>query len=41
MENTLIHAIEGDITQIPTDAIVTAINSGGLWFVELMEQFKE
>jgi O-acetyl-ADP-ribose deacetylase (regulator of RNase III) len=27
-----IYATIGDITQIPTPAIMTAINSGGLWF---------
>jgi O-acetyl-ADP-ribose deacetylase (regulator of RNase III) len=27
-----IYVIEGDITQIQTPAIMTAINSGGLWF---------
>ncbi len=30
--NTELYVINGDITQIPTDAIMTAINSGGLWF---------
>lgn len=30
--NTTFSAIEGDITQIDTDAIMTAINSGGMWF---------
>ena len=24
--------VEGDITQIPADALMTAINSGGMWF---------
>ena len=27
-----IQIVDGDITQIPTDAIMTAINSGGMWF---------
>jgi len=27
-----IYTTEGDITQIPADALMTAINSGGLWF---------
>ena len=27
-----LNVIKGNITQIPTDAIMTAINSGGLWF---------
>ena len=29
---TELYVVLGDITQIPTDAIMTAINSGGLWF---------
>jgi len=29
---TKLYVVEGDITQIPTDAIMTAINSGGMWF---------
>ncbi|MEK6845723.1 MAG: hypothetical protein AABY26_03105 [Nanoarchaeota archaeon] len=29
---TELYVIEGDITQTPTDAIMTAINSGGMWF---------
>ena len=32
MSQTKIYTIEGDITQIPADAIITAINSQGLWF---------
>jgi len=32
MKNLEIHVVKGDITQIPTNAIMTAINSGGLWF---------
>ncbi len=32
MEKPKIYAVEGDITQIPADALMTAINSGGLWF---------
>jgi O-acetyl-ADP-ribose deacetylase (regulator of RNase III) len=32
MGNTGLYVVGGDITQIPTDAIMTAINSGGLWF---------
>ena len=27
-----IQVIDGDITQTPADAIMTAINSGGMWF---------
>lgn len=27
-----ISVIEGDITKIPVDALMTAINSGGMWF---------
>lgn len=30
--NTGLYVVQGDITQIPSDAIMTAINSGGLWF---------
>jgi len=30
--NTEIYVSQGDLTKVPTDAIVTAINSGGLWF---------
>lgn len=30
--STKVYATEGDITQIPADALITAINSGGLWF---------
>jgi len=30
--NTNIAVQDGDITKIPTNAILTAINSGGLWF---------
>ena len=30
--NTNLYVVEGDITQIPTPAIMTAINSDGLWF---------
>ncbi|NCU38168.1 hypothetical protein EOL96_03895 [Candidatus Saccharibacteria bacterium] len=29
---TKINVVDGDITQIKTDALITAINSGGLWF---------
>ena len=29
---TGLYVVQGDITQIPTDAIMTAINSAGLWF---------
>lgn len=32
MKTTKISAVEGDITRIKTDAIVTAINSQGLWY---------
>ena len=32
MRHTKIQTIEGDITQMPADALITAINSGGLWF---------
>ena len=32
MAKPKIYAVEGDITQIPADALMTAINSGGLWF---------
>jgi O-acetyl-ADP-ribose deacetylase (regulator of RNase III) len=30
--NTNLYVVEEDITQIRTDAIMTAINSGGMWF---------
>lgn len=30
--NTELYVVQGDITRIPTDAIMTAINSEGLWF---------
>jgi len=30
--NTGLYVVGGDITQIPTDAIMTAINSEGIWF---------
>jgi len=30
--NTSFYVVEGDITQIPTDALMTAINSGGMWW---------
>ena len=29
---TGLYLVQGDITQIPTDAIMTAINSGGMWY---------
>jgi O-acetyl-ADP-ribose deacetylase (regulator of RNase III) len=29
---TELYVVEGDITQIPADAMMTAINSGGMWF---------
>ena len=32
MAKPKIQALEGDITQIPADALMTAIYSGGLWF---------
>ena len=32
MANTKTYMTEGDITRIPADALMTAINSGGLWF---------
>ena len=32
MTNTKTYVTEGDITQIPADALITAINSGGMWF---------
>ena len=32
MKNTRVYVTEGDITQIPADALMTAINSGGMWF---------
>ena len=32
MTRTNITVRSGDITKIPTDAIMTAINSGGMWF---------
>jgi len=32
MGNTGIYVSQGDITRMPADAIITAINSGGLWF---------
>jgi len=27
-----VHVVSGDLTQTPSDAIVTAVNSGGMWF---------
>ena len=27
-----VHVVSGDLTQIPCDAIITAVNSGGMWF---------
>lgn len=27
-----INVVDGDITRIPADALITAINSGGMWF---------
>src|SRR3989338_2410515 len=30
--NTGIYVYQGDITRIPADALITAINSGGMWF---------
>jgi len=32
MTNTKTYVTEGDITQIPADVLMTAINSGGMWF---------
>lgn len=32
MRHTKINITEGDITQMPADALITAINSGGSWF---------
>ena len=32
MNHTKIYTEEGDITQIPADALITAINSEGMWF---------
>jgi len=32
MKDISLHVIKGDITQTPIDAIMTAINSGGMWF---------
>ena len=32
MAKPTISVVGGDITQIPADALMTAINSGGLWF---------
>ena len=32
IKNTNLYLVQGDITQIPADAIMTSINSGGLWF---------
>jgi O-acetyl-ADP-ribose deacetylase len=32
VENTGIYVSQGDITRMPADAIITAINSGGMWF---------
>lgn len=29
---TKVNVVDGDITQIKTDALITAINSGGLWW---------
>ena len=30
--NMKIKAVSGDLTQTPSDAIITAVNSGGMWF---------
>lgn len=30
--NVDLYVVQGDITQLPGDAVMTAINSGGLWF---------
>jgi O-acetyl-ADP-ribose deacetylase (regulator of RNase III) len=32
MNNSIVKLVQGDITQYPTDAIITAINSEKLWF---------
>jgi len=32
IKNIGIYVSQGDITQIPADVIITAINSGGMWF---------
>lgn len=32
IQDTELSVVEGDITRIPADAIMTAINSGGMWF---------
>jgi len=32
MGNTGVYVSEGDVTRTPADAIITAINSGGMWF---------
>jgi O-acetyl-ADP-ribose deacetylase (regulator of RNase III) len=32
MANPKIQVVQGDITRIKSDALVTAINSGGMWF---------
>ena len=32
VENTGIYVSQGDITRAPADAIITAVNSGGMWF---------
>ncbi|MBS3093117.1 hypothetical protein J4456_00880 [Candidatus Pacearchaeota archaeon] len=32
MRHTKIYTAEGDITKIPADALITAINSGGMWY---------
>ncbi|MEK6908731.1 MAG: hypothetical protein AABX23_01625 [Nanoarchaeota archaeon] len=29
---TGLYVVDGDITKIPADALITAINSGGMWF---------
>ena len=29
---TSVNVVDGDITQIKADALITAINSGGMWF---------
>ena len=30
--DTRLYVVDGDLTQQPVDAIMTAINSGGMWF---------